>query len=89
MNITNRDGQVASIQVGHVQNIPSKKFESPTAFLIKNISVSRTSVPRYVSARILPCGQTDWIDTLLFPGWNPELVNGVELTDDGELQYGW
>lgn len=103
MNIQNRDAKTISTQVSKIGTIDfteSEEFKSDDHFLIKNVSLDSDSIPTPIMAFIKPAGQTSYIETILFPGWNPELCQAVKLSETPigccpnesttiKLQYGW
>lgn len=52
-------------------------------FLSKNITEDNVEV------EIVPAGQTTAITTVLYPGWNVEIVNQVNNAPADILQYGF
>lgn len=76
-------GTQVSLQVSVIDDIPAGDFELGKIFLIKNNTEDNITV------QILPAGQTNYISTTLYPGWNPEIVKGVKGVVDNTLQYGY
>lgn len=81
--IRNNERFGISFQVRHLQNIPAGDFEQKAPFLVKNITEENISV------EVLPYGQSDYIRTILYPGWNPEIFRGVKGVTANQLQYGY
>ena len=52
-------------------------------FLIKNITDDN------ITAEIRPAGQDNFIETVLYPGWNPEMCEEIRDAEEGTLQYGY
>lgn len=77
------DGVLNSLQVSFLGNIPSGSFQTGRNFLVKNITEDN------VTAEIFPASSTTWISTVLYPGWNPEIIKGVRGVTDNTLQYGY
>lgn len=79
---------VTNFQVARMGTIPSGKFNITVSgqkqpFLIKNI------IEDNVEVEIVPAGQTTAITTVLYPGWNVEIVNQVNNAPADTLQYGF
>lgn len=81
--MNNRDGQEVSLQVSNIGNIPAGDFNPGRVFLIKNITDNNLRVT------IKPAGTGKEIETILYPGWNAELVTAVIGATESQLQYGW
>lgn len=79
---------VTNFQVAHMGAIPSGNFnitisKQKQPFLIKNITEDNVEV------EIVPAGQTTAITTVLYPGWNVEIVNQINNAPADILQYGF
>lgn len=81
--IVNQDLKVQSLQVSRLLDVPAGEFEPGLMFLLKNITDENITV------EIRPAGQEEYISTILYPGWNVELVNAVKGVTDNTLQYGF
>lgn len=103
MNVLNRDNKANSLQVSRLDNITldsEGEFKNKSNFLIKNITISADGFPINISAQIIPAGQDEYIETVLFPGWNPEICKAIKIDENSlpccgsedtipKLQYGW
>lgn len=78
-----RSGEQTSLQITVLKNVPEGEYSSAFAFLLKNITENNITV------EILPLNGDTWISTVLYPGWNVELVKGVRNVTVNTLQYGW
>ena len=79
---------VTNFQVAHMGAILSGNFNTAVSgqkqpFLIKNITEDNVEV------EIVPAGQTTAITTILYPGWNVEIVNQINNAPADTLQYGF
>lgn len=79
---------VTNFQVARMGNIPSGIFNITVSgkkqpFLIKNITEDNVEV------KIVPAGQTETVTTILYPGWNVEIVNQINNAPAYTLQYGF
>lgn len=81
--ISNRRGSDNSLQVSYVGDIPSGSFTFDDGFLIKNITTEA------ITCKIKPIGMNEFITTVLYPGWNPEICSAVQVTNSNTLQYGY
>lgn len=81
--IANREGKIASFQVSILKDIPAGNFAPGEIFLIKNISDDN------ITLSVKPAGQEDFVTTVLYPGWNPELCEEIQEVEGGTLQYGY
>lgn len=75
-------GQRVSLQVGDIQNIPSGDFIPGFPFLVKNITENNITVT------VITAKGTE-IQTVLYPGWNPEVLIGIKGVTESQLQYGY
>lgn len=82
----NINGRPTSEQVSRIKVVPAGNLALPSAsypVLVKNI----TDYP--VTVEILPVDNEGvYISTVLYPGWNPELVIGIKGAVANTLQYG-
>lgn len=81
--ILNQDRKQNSLQVSRLQDVPAGDFNPGMMVLLKNITEENISIS------LKPAGQTDFVTTVLYPGWNVELVNAVKGVTANTLQYGW
>lgn len=81
--IINQDMKVQSLQVSKIKNIPAGNFAPGLMFLLKNITEDNISI------EIRPAGQEEFVTTVLYPGWNVELVSAVNNVTEITLQYGF
>lgn len=81
--ILNQDRKQNSLQVSKLNNVPAGNFEPGIMCLLKNITEENLTV------QVRPAGQADFVTTVLYPGWNVELVNAVKGVTANTLQYGW
>lgn len=79
----NGDGKVESLQVSRISDLQAGDVEIGLTCLLKNITDENLTV------QVRPAGQTDFVTTVLYPGWNVELVNAVKGVTANTLQYGW
>ena len=68
---SNREGKAVSLQVSILQNVPAGDFFPGVIFLIKNITDDNITI------QIRPAGQDNFIETVLYPGWNPEICEVI------------
>lgn len=81
--IINRAESFNSLQVSVLKNIPAGDFNPGIGFLVKNITEGNIQI----QAR--PAGQTEFITTVLYPGWNPEIYAELNNVSVNTLQYGY
>ena len=82
---TNRNDKPTSLQVSKLFLIPQGNFTvSDKAYpvLIKNITDSN------VTLEVLLADSNDYVSTVLYPGWNPELIVGIKSVPESTLQAG-
>lgn len=72
-----------SLQIAKMGNIPAGEFSLGMPFLVKNITEDAITIT------IKPAGQSNTISTLLYPGWNPELIASIIGAPVNSLQYGY
>lgn len=75
-------GQRTSLQVGELGNIPSGDFNPGFQFLVKNITEDN------IKLTVITAKGTE-IETILYPGWNPEILIGLKGVTESQLQYGY
>lgn len=86
--IYNRANAANSLQISIMGNIIGANFSIPDGrggkepFLLKNVTEENITVS------VILYGMEDPIETIVFPGWNVELVKEVVTTVEG-LQYGY
>ena len=82
---TNRNDKPTSLQVSRLYLIPSGNFQVSNKnfpVLIKNITDSNITV------EVLLADSSDYVSTILYPGWNPELIIGIKNVPRDSLQAG-
>lgn len=75
-------GVQTSLQVSSLGNIPSGDFNLGCLFLVKNITDDNIRVT------VIMADNTE-IETVLYPGWNPEILKGIKNVTTNQLQYGY
>lgn len=83
MKLFNKDDLITSLQVSKLKAIPSGNFNPGIYFLIKNITEEN------ISLEVRPAGQEDFITTVFYPGWNPEIIAEIKNVTSNQLQYGY
>lgn len=81
--ILNKDLLINSLQVSKLKDIPQGNFNPGIYFLVKNITDNNIAI------EVRPAGQSEFVSTVLYPGWNPELISEVKNVTANQLQYGW
>lgn len=87
--IMNRGNFANSLQISEIGNIPSGEFSiddmrgGKLPFLVKNI----TEDP--IEVEVILAGMEEPVTTVLYPGWNVELVKQVNNAEADTLQYGY
>lgn len=79
----NKDSKPISLQVSVVKEIPAGNFNPGCEFLVKNIT------EKNISLEVRPAGQEDFITTIFYPGWNPEIIAEIKNVTSNQLQYGY
>lgn len=76
-----------SLQVSYLGAfISTGKRQIGVPFLIKNIT------DNILNVEIRPASSEEWITTTIYPGWNPEICIGVNISDEtiqAAIQYGY
>lgn len=75
-------GVQTSLQVSSLGNIPSGDFYLGKLFLVKNITDNNIKIT------VITADNTE-IETVLYPGWNPEVLKGIKGVTESQLQYGY
>lgn len=81
--IINRAEVINSLQVSVLRNIPAGDFNPGIEFLVKNITEGNMQL------QVRPAGQSEFITTVLYPGWNPEIYSEIKGVLANTLQYGY
>lgn len=81
--ILNKDLLINSLQVSKLKDIPQGNFNPGIYFLVKNITDNNIAI------EVRPAGQSEFVSTVLYPGWNPELISEVKNVTANQLQYGY
>ena len=71
-----------SLQVSVIGNIPSGNFKlgSPKeVFLIKNLTDDTLTLT------VKPAGNDEFIETKVYPGWNPEIISEIQGAQENQL----
>lgn len=73
----NQNERPTSLQVSRLSLLPAGDFELPygsNAVLVKNITEDNVTVEV-----LLKDSEGQYVSTVFYPGWNPELVIGIKL----------
>lgn len=81
--ITNQGGAINSLQVSVLKDIPAGNFNPGIYFLVKNITEGN------IKAQVRPAGQSEFVTTIIYPGWNPEIYSEIKGVSEDTLQYGY
>lgn len=83
--ITNREGNAVSLQIGTMGNIMGNNFTLPNGvyFLVKNITEEN------ITANVKLANSDVMVSTVIYPGWNVELVKEISGYSDNSLQFGY
>lgn len=82
----NQNERPTSLQVSRLSLLPAGNFELPygsNAVLVKNITEDNVTVEV-----LLKDSEGQYISTVFYPGWNPELVIGIKAVPENTLQVG-
>ncbi len=82
----NQNERPTSLQVSRLWLLPEGDFElskGSSPVLIKNITEDNITVE--VSLRD---SEGEYVSTILYPGWNPELIVGIKDVPENTLQAG-
>lgn len=81
----NKSGKVISLQVSTIGEISNELFSitGKEPFLVKNITDEN------IVASIKPASCNYFIETVFYPGWNPEIVTEIKCEKSNTLQYGY
>lgn len=86
MIINNRNERGVSLQISNLYTLPEGDFrvsENQGPVLIKNITDQNITLEIE-----LMDSKEKYISTVLYPGWNPELVVGIKNVPSDTLQAG-
>jgi len=82
----NQNERPTSLQVSRLSLLPAGDFELPygsNAVLVKNITEDNVTVEV-----LLKDSEGQYVSTVFYPGWNPELVIGIKAVPENTLQVG-
>lgn len=82
----NQNERPISLQVSRLSLLPAGDFELPygsNAVLVKNITEDNVTVEV-----LLKDSEGQYVATVFYPGWNPELVIGIKAVPENTLQVG-
>lgn len=82
----NQNERPTSLQVSRLSLLPAGNFELPygsNAVLVKNITEDNVTVEV-----LLKDSEGQYVSTVFYPGWNPELVIGIRAVPENTLQVG-
>lgn len=83
MQIHNENERIISLQVSKMKKIPAGNYTQDEPFLIKNITDNN------ITLQVLLADDDDYIENIIYPGWNPELVKGIKGVKDNNILIGW
>ena len=98
--LNNNSDLITSLQVGVLKDVPAGNFNPGHYFLIKNITEDPYFNPGHYfliknitedpyGVEIRPAGQEEFVTTVMYPGWNPEIVSEIKDAPDNVFQYGY
>lgn len=82
----NQNERPTSLQVSKLKLLPAGNFELPTGskpVLVKNITEENIT-----TEVTLKDSEGQYISTVIYPGWNPELIVGIKGVPANSLQVG-
>lgn len=82
----NQNERPTSLQVSRLSLLPAGDFELPygsNAVLVKNITEDNVTVEV-----LLKDSEGQYVSTVFYPGWNPELIIGIKAVPENTLQVG-
>lgn len=85
MNVHNISQDPNSLQVSWLKDMPAGNWKGvPGSYpvLVKNITQDEVLV------QVKLCKGDDFVTTVLYPGWNPELIVAINNVPANTLQYG-
>ena len=78
-----KTGALTSLQVGFLANLKVGTFKSEGGFLVKNISQDN------ITCSVKMLSSDEVIETVFYPGWNPEIIKEITVETNNTLQYGY
>ena len=81
--VINQGGNINSLQVSVLRDVPAGDFNPGICFLVKNITEGS------IELSVRPAGQADFVTTVIYPGWNPEIYVEIKGVTADTLQYGY
>ena len=81
--VINQGGNINSLQVSVLRDIPAGNFNPGIYFLVKNITEGN------IELSVRPAGQADFVTTVIYPGWNHEIYVDIKGVTANTLQYGY
>lgn len=76
-----------SLQVSVIGNIPSLKL--PLGILPKEVFLIKNLTDDILTLTVKPAGNDEFIETKVYPGWNPEIISEIQGAQENQLQYGY
>lgn len=83
IQIRNKNGEVNSLQISVLNNVPAGNTDFKRPVLIKNITEENITVEVKLN------NDDKFISTVLYPGWNVEIIKAINNVTENQLQYGW
>lgn len=81
--IYNADNNKLSLQVSNLKNVDRSNIIFGRTVLLKNITEDNIMLKCRIGS------QKELIDTIIYPGWNPELITEIQSAPLDSLQYGY
>lgn len=78
-----KTGALTSLQVGFLADLKVGTFKSNGGFLVKNISGDN------ITCTVKMLSSNEAIETVFYPGWNPEIIKEITVETNNTLQYGY
>lgn len=81
--IDSKNSEPVSLHVKVLKNVSGRVVRPVSGFLVKNISGGNLTL------NVKMKDSSDYIQTVFFPGWNPELIDEIESVAENKIQIGY
>ena len=82
MILFTRKSKPMSLQVSYIRQLPAGDSTFTEPVLVKNITDEN------ITASVKMSSGDDFIETIFYPGWNPELIIAIKDVEADTLQIG-
>lgn len=81
--IDSKNSEPVSLHIKKLMAVSGKVVKPMSGFLVKNISGGNLTLSVKMK------DSNEYIETVFYPGWNPELIDEIEDVEENKIQIGY